>query len=312
MGATTAIVLTALSSCATVSAPPPTELRGAVEPALKAAGPLTLGPDWVERAPQPRGSFEEEEQVGPWAKFSLSAGGLITAVDSKVRFGPSGVGIGVDVEDLLGFDTELTSFGLEGSWRFTENRRHKVSLAWSDLTRKSDKTLAQDLDLGNGTILPAGSSVATQFGVNVFRTQYAYSFFQDERMDLALVGGLYVMPLDFQLEATGLQPYSDSFSITAPLPLTGLGLDFAITPKVLLRSRMELFFLDVGDYRGRMLDTALAFEWRAWEHFALGMGVDSFELDVQREGSTTVPGVPFTGRVAFSYYGLRLYLRGLW
>jgi len=272
-----------------------------------------LSPDWVQDAPLPSGAEQAAAAPkNPWEKFSLTAGVLLVAMNSGVRFGPSGLGVSVNLEELLGFDTTVNSARVGGSWRFTKNRKHRIDLAWIDLSRTGSKTLQQDLDLGNGNIIPAGSGVKSSFDLNIIKTEYSYSFFQDERFDLAAAAGLYVMPMDFSLSASGFSTYSDSVRTTAPLPLVGLRMDFLLTPKWYLRSDLSLFYLEYEDYTGSMRDFTGAVEYKPWEHFALGFGVNSFGFNVEHTGSSSVPGVNFTGEVDFGYTGVMLYLRGLW
>ena len=62
---------------------------------------------------------EKEIQSGkPWKKFSISVGGFVNAMDSSVRLGTKNVGIEVDVEDALGFDTTTAVFRMNTFWRF--------------------------------------------------------------------------------------------------------------------------------------------------------------------------------------------------
>jgi hypothetical protein len=276
--------------------------------------PPLLGPDWVQDAPEPAGAapMEAARAESPWERFTLGGGIVLVGLDSAVRFGPAGLGVQVNLEELLGFDTSTSSARIEGAWRFTENKRHRAKLSWIDLSRKGSTTLKQDLDLGNGTVLPAGSGVSSDFNLNLIKAEYSYSFFQDDRFDLAGAAGFYVAPMDFSLSASGLSTYKNSFNVTAPLPLVGLRMDFAITPKWFLRSDMSLFYLQYQDYTGRMRDITMAVEYKAWKNFAFGLGFDSFGLFVERNRDTTVPGVNFTGSVDFQYTGLMLYLKGLW
>lgn len=275
--------------------------RRELRPLTSALGPL--GPD---------DGSDEDGSDSPWERFSFSAGGLLAALDSDGRFGPAGLGVSVSLEDLLGFDVATYSARLEGAWRFTKNRRHRLSLSWVDLGRNARKTLGQDLDLGGGVILPAGSSISSKFSINLIKGDYSYSFFQDDRFDLAGTLGLYVAPVDFELKATGLANFSDRLVFTAPLPVGGVRMDFAITPKWYLRSNLDIFYIEVDGFTGSLADFIGAVEWRPWEHVSFGAGVESFNLGIERNDTTSVPGLNIIGAVDFRYTGLLLYLKGLW
>lgn len=54
---------------------------------------------------------------------------------------------------------------------------------------------------------------------------YSYSFFQDDRVDLAVSIGVYVMPIDFGVKVSGVLDEGGSEKFTAPLPVFGLRLE---------------------------------------------------------------------------------------
>ena len=163
---------------------------------------------------------------------------------------------------------------------------------------------------GLTTILPAGTAVESEFNLDIVRATYSYSFLQDDRLDLALLAGLYVMPVEFKLEAQGFGNLDESFNITAPLPLFGLRADFLLTPRWYLRNRLNLFYLELGDYSGGMRELSSSVEWRATKWLGLGAGVESFGLGLKAKGDTGIPGVNFNGEVKFGYAGVVLYARG--
>ena len=294
------IVPTALfaASCgSTGSTARPTTIAGTEEPTTRHMRESTEAPAAPEQ---------------PWEKWNVSAGGLLVAMESDARFGPAGVGVEVNFEDLLGLNSSTSSFRLETAWRFSENRRHRASLSWIDLGRSGETTLENDLTISDGVVIPAGSGIKSGFKLQLIKTEYSYSFFQDERVDLAVGGGFYVAPIDVSLEATGVGSYNDDFSVTAPLPLASLRMDFAITPRWFLRSNLSLFYLKVSEYEGSMSDVSVAAEYLLWKHFAVGLGIDTFGIGVEHNGSTEIPGVNSKGKVDIAYTGAMLYLKGLW
>ena len=113
----------------------------------------------------------------PWEKFSISMGGFFNAMDSSVRLGTQTVGIEVDVEDALGFDTSTSVFRLESFWRFKRNLRHRVDLNWFAIRRDGTKTLLEDFEIGD-TVFPVNTVIERNFDIDVIRAGYSYSFFQ--------------------------------------------------------------------------------------------------------------------------------------
>ncbi|MEM9378927.1 MAG: hypothetical protein AAGB93_03180 [Planctomycetota bacterium] len=260
-------------------------------------------------ASAPAGPAADAVPDTPWARFGLSAGGVIAGVDSLTRLGVEGIGIGVDLEDAFELDTTANTLRLEGFWRFSKKRRHRLDVSWIDLSRRSNSVSDTELDLGGGIVIPVGSQVNTRLDINLIRAGYSYSIFQDDRFDLALGAGLYVAPIDFELRATGVADVDESFGVTAPLPVVGFRFQFAITPRWFLQGDSNFFFLQLGDFRGSLTNSVGAVEYRAWKHVGIGLGVDSLAIAVERNSSTRIPGVNQLGSVEFGYTGLVLYLK---
>jgi len=247
----------------------------------------------------------------PWEKFSLDLGYFIANTDTGVRLG-SGLGVSVDMEDLLGLDTANSAGRVGASWRFTDNRRHRLDFEWFRFNRDGSNTIEQDIPYkdedGNEKIIEAGTYVESFFDFDIYQLAYSYSFFQDDRIDLAGSLGLYVMPIDFGLSATGLFNVGESASFTAPLPTLGVRADFAITPKWIFRSGLQVFYLEIGEFQGSILQTNVAIEYLPWKHFGFGLGFDSLNVRVEADGDD-YPGIDFQGEVNFHYTGFQLYAK---
>lgn len=247
----------------------------------------------------------------PWEKFSVDVGYFISNVDTDLSIG-SGLGLTVNVEDLLGLDTNNNVFRIGGSWRFTDNRRHRLDLTWFSFRRDGSKTVGRDIifedDEGNEITIPAGTQVKSFFDLDIYKAAYGYSFFQDDRMDLAFTVGLYVMPIDIGLNATGLINVNETARFTAPLPTLGLRMDFAITPKWFLRSNFEVFYVEIKEFTGTIYESGVAIEYIPWKHLGFGLGFNTFDLSIEADGED-YPGIDFKGELGFRYTGLLLYAK---
>jgi hypothetical protein len=247
----------------------------------------------------------------PWEKFNVNLGYFISNADTSLSLG-SGVGLTVNVEDLLGLEGTTNVFRMDGSWRFTDNRRHRFDFTWFSFSRDGSKTIGQDIPIedenGNEIIIPAGTQVNSKFDLDIYRAGYSYSFFQDDRMDLAFTIGLYVMPIDIELNATGLVNVDETARFTAPLPSLGLRMDFAITPKWFLRSNFEIFYVEIKEFKGTLYESGVAIEYIPWKHLGFGLAFNVFDLDIEADGED-YPGIDFTGEIGFRYTGLLLYAK---
>jgi len=243
----------------------------------------------------------------PWEKFSFQGGAFFAALNNRVTAGPEGAGVAIDLEQALGLDSSSTVFRLGTLYRIGEKRRHRVDLDYLYFNRDSTKTVGQGIVVDNVSIAP-GTVVNTTFNYQIIRAAYSYSFFQDNRMDLAGSFGLFVMPIKFDINASGLGSSEGDFSFTAPLPALGLRGDFAITPRWMLRTNLDFFYLEYDRFEGVLLDARIAVEYNPWEHFGFGLGLDNFKLRLTSEGED-YPSVDFLGEVTSQFFGVQLYAR---
>jgi hypothetical protein len=250
---------------------------------------------------------EKENKDKPWEHFSLSLGGFATAINSDVSIGAEGLGISVDVEDALDMDSSVSVFRVDGLWRFSRNLRHRLDLGWFDISRDANTTLLQDIQIGD-TLFPLGTEVTSSFDLQVFKGAYSYSFFQDDRMDLGVSFGLFVMPVAFEIDASGGFEGHERESITAPLPVLGLRADFAITPKLFLKYNLDFFYLEIDQFEGAVTDNKLVLEYNAFKYIGFGIGLERFNIYIKAEGED-YPNIDFNGSFQFSYFGLMAYCK---
>lgn len=262
-------------------------------------------------APQAAIAEERNLEEKPWEKFGANVGVFLAAVDSNIRIG-SGIGIDIDVEEALDLESTNTVFRADAFWRFTENRRHRLDLIWFAFRRDGNRRILDDIpiedDDGNVITIPTGTTVDTFFDLDVYQLNYSYSFFQDERIDLAAGLGVYVMPINFGIRVSGLVDEAGEEKFTAPLPVFNLRMDIALTPKWFVRTGAQVFYLAYEDFSGSILEFRTALEYNPWKHVGIGVGFDTFGFRLEADGEDW-PGVDLKGNVEFNYAGLQLYLR---
>ena len=248
----------------------------------------------------------------PWEKFSINLGAFLSTIDSSIRIGANGIGVDIDVEDLLGLESDQSVFRADAIWRFSENRRHRFDLSWFSFNRSSFRKILDDFEVekpdGSVILIPAGASVNSSFDLDIFKGAYSYSFFQDDRIDLGLSLGLYVMPIKAGLSVSGLVDVSETASFTAPLPVFGLRADMAITPQWFIRLGTDLFYMEYDKFNGTLTIAFTRLEYNPWKHVGFGLGIETFRLKIEADGED-YPNIDFKGDLQFNYTGLELYTR---
>ncbi len=253
---------------------------------------------------------EAEQQKDPWNKYAITLGAFISKLDTSVRVG-SGFGLDLDAEEFLDMESSNTVFRVSGLWRFTDNKRHRLDLSWFAFYRSGSTTVLEDFEIEDkdGNIIPiaAGTEVDSVLNIDIFQLAYSYSFLQDDRIDLAALFGFYIMPIYIGVEVSGLAA-EGTLDLTAPLPTVGLRMDIILTPKWFFRSGTQIFYLEYQSFTGSILAMNGAVEYRPWDRFSFGLGIDSFTLRIEGEGKD-YPSMDLRGNVEFNYVGLQLYTR---
>ena len=247
----------------------------------------------------------------PWKRSAIEFGYFITTLNSNLRIG-TGVGIDIDVEEILGMDSSQSLFRFKFFRRFTENKRHRFDLSWVSLHRSGDNQIARDITVegpdGNEIEIKAGTKVESFLNLDIFKGVYSYSLFLDDRLDLALEFGLYVMPIEFGLTAEGAINYDNDENITAPLPVIGLRTDFMLTPRWFIRSGAEVFYLAYEDYVGNIIATWAALEYQPWKRVGIGGALDFTRLFIEADGAV-YPGIDMRGSVELEFAGFEMFVK---
>lgn len=97
-------------------------------------------------------------------------------------------------------------------------------------------------------------------------------------------------------DSTGLKV--EKADVTAPLPVFGLRMGYAITPKWSVQYVAESFFIEIDDaFKGALLNYELNTEYKIFKNFAVGVGFARISLDAD------VNDDDWRGSISDSYRG---------
>ncbi|MFQ5545564.1 MAG: hypothetical protein ACE5FE_06275, partial [Acidiferrobacterales bacterium] len=190
-------------------------------------------------------------------RFKINLGAFfIRNTETTVRLDQSNglLGSTVNYERDLDVDDSDDVARLSGYWRFKP--RHKLLFDFYDVERDGTATTTRDLEFGDVTF-PAGSLVESFFDQETLKLSYVYSFFQDERIELGVGGGLHVTELDTGIRTlAATPPIAEQADGTAPLPVLTARMDFKLNPKLALLLNWDFFFIEDkdGEYEGSWTD----------------------------------------------------------
>jgi hypothetical protein len=261
------------------------------------------GPSMSPADPEPDREFVDGKGYyrNIYRRFYLSVGAAaFEKFNTNMRVsGDAGLGSDLDLEDLLGLGESSTVARIDGRYAF--NRRHWIEFSYFDINRDGERTIANDIIVGDVTI-PAGT-VDTTFDTAIFKIAYRYNFVTDPRTVIGASFGFHVMSIDSSFKSPSFNVEED-YTVDAPVPLVGLHGAYALSEKWKLSASAEFLQFDIGDYRGLITDTRLTIDHDTFEHFGWGVGFNGFSADATLKGRDGLKS-----DIEYGYQGLLIYLR---
>jgi hypothetical protein len=250
------------------------------------------------------GAQAQTKETQPWEKFGLAVGGFAFASDTEFRVDSStGIGTVVDVEETLGLDSQLGTYRIGLMYRPGNSRRHQFELQYFDSSRDGNKTLAEDIQIGD-KFFPAGTRVASEFDLRFINVDYAYAFLQDDRVRLAGSVGLHVTEARLKVDSSELR-ISEDESFIAPLPTIGIRAEIVLTPKWQFKTGLDLLYLEYKGFAGVLTDAYIGVEYLPFSNFGFGLGFNGLRYRVEGDGSTA--DLDLKGELQFDLDGVLFY-----
>jgi hypothetical protein len=246
----------------------------------------------AEESQEPALAFPDKWMIRAGAYFVDKADTSITVLSSV------GVGTGINYKDELGGDSSATVPRIDAYYRFNDN--HRIDFTTFNVDRSGKKTISGELQIGDQVYNP-NETIISDINYTLYKLGYGYSFYRSSKVELNVTAGLSITRYDMQFsQASGANVETAGF--TAPLPMFGLRLGYALTPKWTINYLAESFVIDIeSKFRGVLLNNELNIEYRLLKNFALGAGAARSSVDASIESSD------WSGRVTDSYHGYTLF-----
>lgn len=212
-------------------------------------------------------------------KWMIRAGAyVVDGADTQISLNSDvGLGTSIDYQRDLGGEDGDTIPRIDAYYRF--NMRHRIDFTAFNITRAGERTLALDLTIGDENF-SASETIRSEIDYTIYKLGYNYSFYHSPKVELSISAGLNITSYDLKFsDSTGAKV--ETADVSVPLPMFGLRMGYAITPKWNVRYVSEAFFIEIDDaLRGALLNYELSTEYRLFKHFALGVGLARIGLDV--------------------------------
>lgn len=222
--------------------------------------------------------------------FNVTLGGFLVDFSTDIQVGGNVLTGSVQFEDDFALEPDTTTYRLDGFYRF--NPRHSIDFGNFSVNRTGSTILDRQVEFGD-VIYDVGVQVDSEFDVDLFRAAYRYSFVNDGRTEAGFVAGLSTY--SFFAAAEGQVTVDDGSGgtvsqrarveddIIAPIPVVGVFVIHAFSPRWVLRMHAEFFDLDSGDYAGRVVDTRLLLDYYFSKNFGIGIGKNTTDITFSKD-----------------------------
>jgi hypothetical protein len=177
--------------------------------------------------------------------------------------------------------------------------------------------LNENITIGD-TTFGAGGSLQSELDIKLYRFIYNYSFYHNDKVELALSPGLYLANLKTLFAGnlicaggpscaggTTIASHAESDTLTVPLPSFGFLANYNITPRLQAQLRFDWFYFETDAFKGSMNEFYAGLEYRLFKHFSVGGAFDRLAIDVDyKPEKESGWGVRNTWATAFFYGAL--------
>lgn len=232
-------------------------------------------------------------------KYMLRVGTyIVDGADTQFSVSTNGLGTVIDYSRDLNGESRDTIPRIDAYYRF--NPRHRIDFTTFSIERQGSRTLNIDITIDD-TVYSANETINSDIKYNLYKLGYGYSFYHSSRTELTVTAGLNFTSYDFEFSNTAGDK-AESAGFTAPLPMFGLRMGFAITPKWSVNYVAESFFIDFEDtVKGALINYELNTEYKLFKNFAIGAGLARIGSSVE------VNDDDYAGKVSDTYRGYTVF-----
>jgi len=233
--------------------------------------------------------------------FHIAVGTYIVSSEPTVQLnGQAARGDKVDFDKVLG-GGDATRVRLDADWRFGDTQRHKIRALAFAMSRSRTETIDEEIEWGGDTY-PVNAELKAEFKFSIVELAYEYAFLRTDTYEVGGSFGLHYTGLEASLRAertdTGQTlDISNKASVDVPLPVIGVRGLWKLPNNFYVDAQGQFFALSIDEYDGSVQDYRLMLTWQPKPWVGLGIGYNSFKVDVDVEKDR------FNGSLDWTYNG---------
>lgn len=235
-------------------------------------------------------------------RVELNVGTFLADFDTSMRIAlPGRPPPGIDLERDLGLQATDHVLRVDGYVRL--GSRHRLLLTYYDFRRSARVVLDRQVHW-QGLSLARGAGIRGETELQVTPVRYAYSFYKDADLEVAVSLGVYWMRVSARVATIGLEggARQASSAVEGPLPVVGLSLDYAPAHRWVCGGSGQYDRLDSGRYQGHFEDLRVYAEYLVLPGAGLGLGYDYVSLVVYRPAWSLEAQYQYRGLQAYATF----------
>ncbi len=214
-------------------------------------------------------------------KWKISMGSMfVTEFETEMQLTAKTLPLAarINTVDQLGMKSDTNVFRLDGYYRF--NDTHSIDFSYFTVKSSGEKDLTAAIEF-DGKDYIIGEVVKSYFDMDIYKINYGYSFYHNEKVELMLTAGLHITTVDLGL---GSDSTGSSSGAIIPLPVVGFKGQYTIIDKKLfVEYRSDYFMLKYNNIEGSLLSSTFNIEYRFVDHVGVGLGYNANNIFVSAD-----------------------------
>jgi hypothetical protein len=244
----------------------------------------------------------------PWPALVVRGGALIADLSSDVRVDATvgRIGTSIDLENLLGFNTQSKTFFVDGTWRIS--RRNQLQVDYERINRDVSRSILNDPIIFHNTIFDRNASIDAFFDSSYLSAYYGFAFVATRSVELGASIGVTLVRLHTGIELSGRtsdttvsRDLGDDVKFDVPVPLPGLFVNVRPHPRVTIVGSARLLKITIDKITASMVEGKAGAEVRLVGPLGVGGAYYYNRISAERDESDP------NGKIVYSFNGPQVY-----